>query len=55
MARARQLRTQVTLKVCSSDQAARGQLATRQQEIRAALPPAYNEKLVYSCAAAPAK
>lgn len=49
MARARQLRTQVTLKQCSSDQAARGQLATRQQEIRAALPPAYNEKLVYTC------
>ncbi|MCW3849469.1 serine protease [Sphingomonas sp. LB-2] len=55
MTRARQLRTQVTLKVCSSDQAARGQLATRQQEIRAALPPAYNEKLVYHCAAAPPK
>jgi hypothetical protein len=52
MARARQLRTQVTLKNCSSDQAARGNLATHQQEIRAALPPVYNEKLVYSCAAA---
>lgn len=52
MARARQLRTQVTLKACSSDQSARGSLATHQQEIRAALPPVYNEKLVYSCAAA---
>jgi hypothetical protein len=52
MTRARQLRTQVTLKACSSDQAARGNLATRQQEIRAALPPVYNEKLVYSCSAA---
>ena len=52
MTRARQLRTQVTLKNCSSDQAARGSLATHQQEIRAALPPVYNEKLVYSCAAA---
>lgn len=55
MTRARQLRTQVTLKACSADQAARGNLATRQQEIRAALPPAYNEKLVYSCAAAAPK
>ncbi|MEZ0243329.1 MAG: S1C family serine protease [Sphingomonas sp.] len=53
MTRARALRTQVTLKSCSADQAARGNLATRQQEIRAALPAAYNEKLVYSCAAAP--
>lgn len=52
MTRARQLRTQVTLKNCSSDQAARGDLATHQQEIRAALPPIYNEKLVYTCAAA---
>ena len=55
MTRARQLRTQVTLKACSSDQAARGNLATRQQEIRAALPPAYNEKLVYTCGAATAQ
>ncbi len=52
MTRARQLRTQVTLKTCSSDQAARGNLATHQQEIRAALPPVYNEKLVYTCSAA---
>lgn len=55
MTRARQLRTQVTLKACSADQAARGNLATRQQEIRSALPEAYNEKLVYTCAAAPPK
>jgi len=53
MTRARQLRTQVTTKACSGDQAARGNLATRQQEIRASLPPAYNEKLVYNCSAAP--
>lgn len=52
MMRARQLRTQVTLKNCSSDQAARGNLATHQQEVRAALPPVYNEKLVYTCTAA---
>ena len=51
MTRLRALRTQVTLKNCSSDQAARGNLATRQQEIRASLPPVYNEKLVYRCTA----
>lgn len=49
MTRARQLRAGVTLKNCSNDQAARGSLATRQQEIKAALPSVYNEKLVYSC------
>nr|WP_294817120.1 trypsin-like peptidase domain-containing protein [uncultured Sphingomonas sp.] len=53
MAKARQLRTGVELKTCSSDQAARANLATRQQALRAALPPVYNEKLVYSCSAAP--
>jgi S1-C subfamily serine protease len=52
MTRARQLRSQVQLKTCSSDQAARGNLATQQQQIRAALPPVYNEKLVYHCGAA---
>ncbi|MDF7776405.1 serine protease, partial [Sphingomonas sp. AOB5] len=49
MTRARQLRSGVTLKNCSNDQAARGTLVTRQQEIKAALPAVYNEKLVYSC------
>ena len=32
----------------------RGNLATHQQEVRASLPPIYNEKLVYSCSPAPA-
>lgn len=50
MTKARQLRAAVQLKTCSSDQAARGNLATQQAAIRAALPPAYNEKLVYRCA-----
>ncbi|MEI9927143.1 MAG: serine protease [Sphingomonas sp.] len=53
MTHARELRTGVQLKVCSSDQAARGNLATQQQSIRASLPPMYNEKLVYHCAPAP--
>ncbi len=52
MDRARQLRAGVQLKTCSQDQAARGQLATSQQEIKAALPQLYNEKLVYRCGAA---
>jgi hypothetical protein len=51
MRKARQLRTAVPLKSCSADQAARAGLATQQQSLRAALPPVYNEKLVYSCAA----
>ncbi len=53
MAAARALRTGVQLKACSSDQAARGNLATQQQSIRASLPGVYNEKLVYHCASAP--
>lgn len=53
MTRARQLRAAVPLKTCSADQAARANLATQQQAIRAALPQVYNEKLVYSCRAAP--
>jgi hypothetical protein len=52
MTRARQLRSAVQLKACSQDQAARGNLATQQASIRAALPPMYNEKLVYRCASA---
>ncbi|MEI9850642.1 MAG: trypsin-like peptidase domain-containing protein [Sphingomonas sp.] len=50
MKKARQLRTGVTLKACSTDQAARASLATQQQQIRTALPQMYNEKLVYRCA-----
>ncbi|WP_228275196.1 S1C family serine protease [Stakelama tenebrarum] len=49
MERARQLRAEVQLKQCSTDQAARADLATRQQTIRTALPQEYNEKLVYRC------
>jgi S1-C subfamily serine protease len=52
MKQARALRKGVPLKVCSSDQAKRAELATQQQSIRTALPPVYNEKLVYRCAAA---
>ncbi len=52
MSKARQLRTGVPLKSCSADQAARASLATQQQLLRAALPPVYNEKLVYSCSPA---
>ncbi|MBN8809567.1 MAG: trypsin-like peptidase domain-containing protein [Sphingomonas sp.] len=49
---ARKLRSQVPLKACSADEQARAALATQQQAIRATLPPAYSEKLVYACAAA---
>lgn len=49
MAKARQLRASVPIKTCSADQAARASLATQQQALRAALPPVYNEKLVFSC------
>ncbi|MDF2386016.1 hypothetical protein JMG10_31410 [Nostoc ellipsosporum NOK] len=51
MKQARALRKGVPLKECSSDQAKRAELATQQQSIRTALPPVYNEKLVYRCAA----
>ena len=53
MTKARQLRSGVELKTCSADQAARANLAAQQQTLRAALPPVYNEKLVYSCSAGP--
>lgn len=53
MTKARQLRTGVELKTCSADQAARANLAAQQQALRAALPPVYNEKLVYSCSPGP--
>ena len=50
---ARKIRSQIPLKQCSADAQARAQLGTQQQSIRAALPPNYSEKLVYSCSAAP--
>jgi S1-C subfamily serine protease len=50
---ARKIRAQIPLKQCSADAQARTQLGTQQQSIRAALPPSYSEKLVYSCAPAP--
>lgn len=53
MTKARQLRSGVELKTCSADQAARANLAAQQQALRAALPPVYNEKLVYSCSPGP--
>lgn len=49
---ARALRKSVELKSCSIDQAHRAELAMQQQQIRTALPPVYNEKLVYRCEAA---
>ncbi|QDZ08354.1 trypsin-like peptidase domain-containing protein [Sphingomonas panacisoli] len=49
---ARKIRSQIPLKQCSADAQARTQLGTQQQSIRAALPPSYSEKLVYSCAPA---
>jgi S1-C subfamily serine protease len=51
MKQARALRKGVPLKSCSADQAKRAELATQQQAIRTALPPVYNEKLVYRCTA----
>lgn len=53
MQRAREIRATVPLKTCSADQSARAALAAQQQSVRATLPPVYNEKLVYSCTAAP--
>jgi S1-C subfamily serine protease len=49
---ARKIRAQIPLKQCSADAQARSQLGTQQQSVRAALPPSYSEKLVYSCSAA---
>lgn len=48
----RNIRSQVTLKACSPDEAGRANLATQQAAIRTALPPHPNEKIVYSCSAA---
>ena len=49
MTEARRLRKGVGVKACSTDAAARANLASQQSAIRAALPPVPNEKLVYSC------
>lgn len=49
MTEARRLRQGVSVKACTSDPAARANLAGQQSAIRAALPPMPNEKLVYSC------
>jgi S1-C subfamily serine protease len=46
----RKIRSQVTLKACSPDEAGRITLASQQAAIRASLPPQPNEKIVYSCA-----
>ncbi|MFD1786868.1 S1C family serine protease [Sphingomonas floccifaciens] len=49
MTEARRLRQGVAIKACTSEAAARANLAGQQSAIRAALPPVPNEKLVYSC------
>lgn len=49
----RKVRSQVSLKACSSDIAARANLSTQQAAIRATLPPLPNENIVYACKAAP--
>lgn len=49
MTDARKLRSEVKIKACSTDQAARADLASKQQTIRTALPQVFNERLVYSC------
>lgn len=51
MQRAREVKPVVPVNQCTADQAKRASLASLQQSIRAVLPPAYNEKLVYHCAA----
>lgn len=52
MEQARKLRSSVTIKACSSDEATRQKLAQQQAAIRDALPPQPDEWLVYECAAA---
>jgi S1-C subfamily serine protease len=47
----RKIRSQVTLKACSPDEAGRANLATQQAAIRTALPPQPNEKIAYTCSA----
>jgi hypothetical protein len=52
MAAVREIRSQVTLKACSTDESARTALSTQQSAIRAALPAYPNEKIVYARRAA---
>jgi V8-like Glu-specific endopeptidase len=49
MTELRRLRTSVTVKACTADQAARANLSTQQAALRAALPAVPNERLVYRC------
>lgn len=49
MTEARRLRKGVAVKACSTDAAARANLASQQAAVRAVLPAVPNEKLVYSC------
>lgn len=49
MTDARRLRSDVKIKSCSTDPAARADLAAKQQAVRTALPQVFNERLVYSC------
>jgi hypothetical protein len=48
----RKIRTQVTIKACTPDEAGRANLATQQSAIRTLLPAYPNEKIVYSCKSA---
>ncbi|MFA6117134.1 MAG: trypsin-like peptidase domain-containing protein [Sphingomonas sp.] len=45
----RKIRSQVTIKACTPDEAGRANLATQQSAIRTLLPAYPNEKIVYSC------
>lgn len=49
MAKAREIRSGVTLKSCTADPAQVAALATQQDAIRSALPAAPNERLIYQC------
>lgn len=49
---ARKLRAGVKVKACSADQAELADLAATQQAVRTALPPMFNERLVYDCKSA---
>ena len=48
----RKIRSQVTIKACTPDEAGRANLATQQSAIRTLLPAYPNEKIVYSCKSA---
>ncbi|WP_241213110.1 serine protease [Sphingomonas sp. ABOLE] len=50
MQKVRDVKPVVPVAQCTADQAKRASLASLQQLMRATLPPAYNEKLVYHCA-----